>query len=202
MNRTLHILSVISFAITVFLGVLSQLDPSFMPAKCAGYTLTLTVILKAVQMALLKIGDRADDGLLNGSFDPEKPVVKKDTTPPSALPLLALCSALLSLASCTAPQQDAAFKLTELGLQTAANRGVIKPGDALVIGQGVAVLTNPESDERDTVMRLADLGAKAAVSRGLLAPGDAVLILDGAAIVSRAVQADAEAVTLPKSSVK
>jgi hypothetical protein len=106
--------------------------------------------------------------------------------------LLALGSSLFALPSCSlTPTQRAALAqsivpLSELGLSLAQSRGVIQPGDRVLIGQGLALIIDDASSTRDKVVRLSALGVQAAVDRGALQEGDALLIQSATAIIDRA----------------
>lgn len=89
------------------------------------------------------------------------------------------------LLSC-AGLKDNAVPLAELGLAAAAAKGVIKPGDAVLISEGIALIAS-DADKQTKIIALKDLGAQAAVEAGKLSPGDKVLIDKASAIIVPAV---------------
>ena len=71
--------------------------------------------------------------------------------------------------------------LGELGLELAVEEGQLEPGDAVIIGEGLATVVSG-ADKQTKYIDLARLGLKA--GKGLLQEGDRVLIQDaGEAIV-------------------
>jgi len=82
--------------------------------------------------------------------------------------------------------KDNAVPLTQLGLATAAAKGIIKPGDVVSIGQGIATITS-DAPTSAKVIALEHLGAQAAVDAGKLSPGDKLLIDEATAILVPAV---------------
>lgn len=84
------------------------------------------------------------------------------------------------LPSCATPEQTARLlKFADLGLKVglavASNEGVISPGDRIVIGRTVGVLTS-QGGEEEKLIQLADIGLDVAVAEGLLNEGDVLLI--------------------------
>lgn len=85
--------------------------------------------------------------------------------------------------SCKTPEQNARLlKAVDLGLALAVNHEVLAPGDSLLIGQGVAILTSPD-DENTKLLKLADIGLTEATKAGVINPGDTVLIKDAAQVL-------------------
>lgn len=113
----------------------------------------------------------------------------------SAIRAAALCLMLTGLVSCAGlttwlatPAGRATVSLAELGLDVAAAKGKISPGQVVNVKQGIAVVTDPGDSTVSKVFKLEDLGIKAAVQTGKLQPGDAVIIQQASAIVQSAVQ--------------
>lgn len=90
---------------------------------------------------------------------------------------------LITLAACSPQQRQTTRTLTDLGLSVAVASGKLSPGDSLVIGQGVAILTE-EGTTTQKAVSLASLGLLTATQRGLLKPGDALLIGQASAIIT------------------
>lgn len=108
---------------------------------------------------------------------------------------LILAALLCQLCSCAglssflaSPAGQTTVQLAELGLDVAAAKGKIKPGDAIAIKSGLAVVTSPDTSAVKA-FKLSDIGLQAAVERGLVKPGDAILIQQAAAIITPAVVA-------------
>lgn len=120
---------------------------------------------------------------------------------PTRLFLAALTCLLCSCAGVTgwlaSPAGQTTMQLAELGLDVAAAKGKIKPGDKIAIKQGLAVVSSPDT-ATVKAFKLADLGLAAAVDRGLVKPGDAIVIQQAEAIIKPAVIA---ATTAPKAPV-
>lgn len=108
----------------------------------------------------------------------------------AALSTLALssCSTMqkLGAALSTPEARQIEMGLTDLGLTAAVVTGKLTPGTALLIRDGVAVVTSGGTT-LSKVQTLSDLGLTAAVNKGLLNPGDAVLIKDTTAIITQAI---------------
>jgi hypothetical protein len=92
--------------------------------------------------------------------------------------------------------------LSELGLSLAQSRGVIQPGDRVLIGQGLALIIDDASSTRDKVVKLSALGVQAAVDRGALQEGDALLIQSATAIIDRALPRAETSAKQPASEVR
>lgn len=76
--------------------------------------------------------------------------------------------------------QQLVVPLGDLGLELAVEEGQLEPGDALIIGEGLATVVSG-ADKQTKYVNLARLGLRA--GKGLLQEGDRVLIGEGEAIV-------------------
>lgn len=110
--------------------------------------------------------------------------------------ILIACLALLTLPSCqtfkkltaalSTPQaKQTELALAELGLHIAVNAGKLSAGDALSIGNGVAVLTSGDTTI-SKVVQLSSIGLDTAATKGLIKPGDSVLIKATTAVITQA----------------
>lgn len=119
------------------------------------------------------------------------------TNVPNRFQILIACLALLLIPSCTTMQKIGAslttpkakqveLALTDLGLHVAVDAGKLSSGDALTIGNGVAVITSGDTTI-SKVAQLTNLGLDAAVSKGLVKPGDSVLIKATTAVITQAI---------------
>lgn len=77
--------------------------------------------------------------------------------------------------------------LAELGLEIAAEKGVIKDGDTIKIANKAAAIIVSEDGLDKKAIALTELGAQVAVDQGKLSPGDKLYIDKGAAIVIPAI---------------
>ncbi len=104
--------------------------------------------------------------------------------------------ALLTLPSCTAlkkvgaslstPQAKAVeVQLANLGIQEAVNLGKLSPGDAVSIGNGIAVVTSGNSTVSKMV-QLSEIGLDTAAQKGLISPGDNLIIKATTAVLTQA----------------
>lgn len=117
----------------------------------------------------------------------------KGTNVPTKLPLLVACLCMLSLSSCAglaafmaSPAGQVTVALADLGLNVAAAKGKIAPGDNVAIQRGLAIVTNPEDPTSLKVFSLAELGLSTAVSKGVIKQGDALLIQEAGVIIKSA----------------
>ncbi|MDZ4287812.1 MAG: hypothetical protein U0984_07630 [Prosthecobacter sp.] len=86
--------------------------------------------------------------------------------------------------SCKTPEQTAKLmRLIDIGLQVAANKGVITQGDSLLIGSGVAILTSADSSKEDKILKLSEIGLTEAVKEGVINSGDSILIKDAINVI-------------------
>lgn len=92
--------------------------------------------------------------------------------------------AIVSLCACENFKTNA-VPLAELGLSAAVAKGVIKPGDAVLVSKGIAVITSEDSN-KTKALKLADIGLDKAVASGRIDPGDKLLIDSATAIISKA----------------
>lgn len=189
MNPATHTRLVVAFAVvTALLGVGSYAD--LIPDAYTWGFGVFTAILGLARRVIVGVGDAMDDGQLNGSFDPEaggkRPGARNDITRP--LVVLAALLGLLSLLSACEMLKRVAVPLAQLGLEVAAQREVIRPGDRVLIGQGLAYIAEENATTRDKVVRLSELGLAAAVERGALKPGDVLIIEAAGAIIERAIE--------------
>jgi hypothetical protein len=120
--------------------------------------------------------------------------VFKGTNIPKSPLLLIGCVSMLMLSSCApftafmaSNAGQATVALAELGLNVAAAKGKITPGDNVAIQRGLAIVTNPADPTSVKVFSLAELGLQAAVARGVIKQGDALIIQEGAAIIKSAI---------------
>ncbi|WP_397384722.1 hypothetical protein [Prosthecobacter sp.] len=104
------------------------------------------------------------------------------------------CLCVISLSSCAGMTAflasnagQATIALADLGLNLAAAKGKITPGDNVAIQRGLAIVTNPADPTSIKVFSLAELGLQTAVNKGVIKQGDALLIQEGAAIIKNAV---------------
>lgn len=111
-----------------------------------------------------------------------------------ALKIITVCLCMLSLNSCApftafmaSNAGQATVALAELGLNVAAAKGKITPGDNVAIQRGLAIVTNPADPTSVKVFSIAELGLQAAVARGAIKQGDALIIQEGAAIIKSAI---------------
>lgn len=105
---------------------------------------------------------------------------------------LALCLvSCATLPSCTttegalSPAAKTVVSLGSIGLSYAALKGTIRPGDLILITDGLAVVRSPQASVPDKFMSLTELGLAAAVAQGRIRPGEAILIQEGAATLVR-----------------
>lgn len=98
--------------------------------------------------------------------------------------LLCSCAGLVSFLA--SPAGQTVVQLSALGLELAAAKGKIKPGDSIALQKGLAIVTSPDTATVKT-FKLAEIGLQAAVDRGLVKPGDAILIQQAEAIIKPAV---------------
>ncbi|MFZ2276309.1 MAG: hypothetical protein WAW39_00865 [Prosthecobacter sp.] len=117
----------------------------------------------------------------------------KGTNVPTKPLLLAGCLCMLSLSSCAgiaafmaSPAGQVTVALADLGLNVAAAKGKIAPGDNVAIQRGLAIVTNPADPTSLKVFSLAELGLSTAVSKGVLKQGDALLIQEAGVIIKSA----------------
>jgi len=118
----------------------------------------------------------------------------------AAIKAMALCLFMSCLVSCAAlstwlasPAGQATVSLASLGLDVAAAKGKIAPGQVITIKQGVAVISDPTASATDKVVKLEHLGLQEAVASGKLAPGDSLIIQQATAIIQQAVETPAPA---------
>jgi|GEM_PF-1777558 len=118
----------------------------------------------------------------------------RGTNVPTKLPLLIACLCLLTLSSCApftafmaSPAGQATLALADLGLNAAAAKGKISPGDNVAIQRGLAIVTNPADPATLKVFTLAELGLQTAVNKGVIKSGDALLIQEAGVIIKSAV---------------
>lgn len=116
---------------------------------------------------------------------------------PQQVPLILLAGLVLCLvpACSMSPAQLAAVKqsvvpLSQIGLSVAVASGKVQPGDAVKIGDGIAIITSADTATEKAV-KLSDLGLQAAVDHGKLREGDAILIRTTTAVVASLVTAPA-----------
>lgn len=96
--------------------------------------------------------------------------------------ILALLLAFVASSCTNSPDLSGIGKvvvpLASVGLNIAAARGAIKPGDLVTIAKTYAVITSPGTLE-SKIVPLAELGLQEAVDRGKIKPGEALIIQDG-----------------------
>jgi hypothetical protein len=100
-----------------------------------------------------------------------------------------LAVSIVTLSSCAFLRENrqTLVSLSELGLAASVASGKLQPGDAVAIGQGIAVITD-DSSTKAKVVRLAEIGLTAAADRGAIKPGDALLIREAGAILIKATE--------------
>lgn len=112
----------------------------------------------------------------------------KDAGVTGSVKLLVACLCLLSLPACelmkTPQSKQLVVSLVEIGLKAAVEHGKLDAGDALSIGNGVAVVTSGDTT-LSKVVKLSDIGLNTAVSKGIVKPGDAVLIQEASAVITQ-----------------
>lgn len=108
--------------------------------------------------------------------------------------VLVACLCVLTLSSCAgfaafmaSPAGQVTVALADLGLNMAAAKGKISPGDNVAIQRGLAIVTNPADPTSLKVFSLAELGLQTAVSKGVIKQGDALLIQEAGVIIKNAV---------------
>lgn len=201
----LLILTIISGTASAVLGMAAYQD--LLPAAYAAWTGGVTFVCLLILAIVGKIGDAVDDGQINGSYDPsaKSPPPRSNSNDsagggtgrgPLAIALLACCLATLALPGCAtrlspAQQQqlwEGAVRITvgfgQIGLEAAAQRGLIEPGDAMLISNGAAILSSA-AETRAKIVALKDLGVQAAVDKGVLQEGDRVFIQEASAVIER-----------------
>ena len=120
----------------------------------------------------------------------------KDAGVTGAAKILIGCLALLLIPSCTTlkkvgaslstPQAKAVeVQLANLGIQEAVNLGKLSPGDAVSIGNGIAVVTSGNSTVSKMV-QLSEIGLDTAAQKGLISPGDNLIIKATTAVLTQA----------------
>ena len=104
-----------------------------------------------------------------------------------ALLLIPSCSTLKKVgASLSTPQAKAVeVQLANLGIQEAVNLGKLSPGDAVSIGNGIAVVTSGNSTVSKMV-QLSEIGLDTAAQKGLISPGDNLIIKATTAVLTQA----------------
>ncbi len=102
---------------------------------------------------------------------------------------IAILASILALSSCSFLRENrqTLVSLSELGLAASVASGKLQPGDALAIGQGIAVITD-DSSAKAKVVKLAEIGLATAAQRGVIKPGDALLIREAGAILIKATE--------------
>ena len=124
--------------------------------------------------------------------------VAKDAGVTGTAKILIGCLALLTLPSCQSPTiknigaalttpkaKQVELALTDLGLHIAVNAGKLSEGDALSIGNGVAVVTSSDNTI-SKVVKLSSIGLDVAAQRKLISPGDNLLIKTTTAVITQA----------------
>ena len=197
------LLTLAAFALSIAALHAQVIDPAVqaavdaaVPAQYAGYT---SLILIALMMLGRGIKALQNDKGIKGFFL----AIWSGTNTPH---ILIACLCMLTMSSCstmkkigaaltTTKAKQVELALVDVGLHVALADGVITPGDAITIGNGVAVITSGASTV-SKVVALGDLGLKAAVNKGLVKPGDALLIKDSTAVITAAITTPAP-LTLP-----
>lgn len=113
-----------------------------------------------------------------------------DPEPNHCMKTIALLAvSILTLSSCAFLRENrqTLVSLSELGLAASVASGKLQPGDAVVIGQGIAVVTD-DSSTKAKVVKLAEIGLATAAQRGVIKPGDALLIREAGAILIKATE--------------
>jgi len=122
--------------------------------------------------------------------------VAKDAGVTGTAKVLIGCLALLIIPSCTTMKQWGAalstpkakaveVQLANLGIQEAVNLGKLSPGDAVSIGNGIAVVTSGNSTVSKMV-QLGEIGLDVAAQKGLVSPGDNLIIKATTAVLTQA----------------
>jgi hypothetical protein len=106
------------------------------------------------------------------------------------LSLILLTACIASFTSCAALLTPAAVQvemsLATIGLQAAVAHGKVSPGDAIIIGKGVAVITSGDTTI-SKVVSLSNIGLDTAVAKGIINPGDSVLVKQATAVITQAI---------------
>ena len=180
------LLTLAAFALSIAALHAQVIDPAVqaavdaaVPAQYAGYT---SLILIALMMLGRGIKALQNDKGIKGFFL----AIWSGTNTPH---ILIACLCMLTMSSCstmkkigaaltTTKAKQVELALVDVGLHVALADGVITPGDAITIGNGVAVITSGASN------------------KGLVKPGDALLIKDSTAVITAAITTPAP-LTLP-----
>ncbi len=155
---------------------LEQVVQSLLPAQYTAYTVAVTVIL----MLLLRVAKARKNGL---SWSDSLLAAFTGTNVPVIIGALSLLILPSCVALSTPKAKQMELSLAQAGLIGAVASGVLSPGDAVTIAQGIAVLTSAD-DGTSKVMKIEKLGLDTAISKGLVKPGDIVQIKETSALIT------------------